>query len=126
MNPRRPAAAAAKTDVFTSPFEQISQLENEQEARVLSETEKYAEESREAEKAMQNSEKLHEEKLRDTAREELKEYARTEPAAILTQAEAETVELVKSIDKNASKQMQKEAESLVSNLTDGSLFSLTV
>jgi hypothetical protein len=124
MNPRRSAALSAKNDIVTSPFEQISQLENEQEERVRLELEKYTEESREAEKAMQNSEKLHEEKLRDTAREELKEYARTEPAAILTQAEAETVELVKSIDKHAAKQLPKEADVLLSSLTDGSLLSL--
>lgn len=101
-----------------SPFEQITQLENEQEARVQQALESFNAEEREAEKAMAASEKLHEEKMREEAREDLREYAKTEPAAILQKSEDETAEDLKATTKQYEKTSGKALASLVDAVLD--------
>lgn len=105
-----------------SPFEQISSLENEQETRVLQASERFEQEKREMEKSLHVAEKTQEEMERAKASDELKEYARTEPANILKNTEKETSEELASIAKHADKQLPKTLETILSPLLDGSVF----
>lgn len=112
----------AKHDIHTSPFEKITSIENEQEARVLEISERFEQEKREMEKSLINSEKTQEEMMRAKAVEELKEYSRTEPANILLSSEKQTAEDLASITKHAEKELPKALSSITSPLLDGSLF----
>lgn len=110
-------------DVHASPFEQITNLENEQEARVLQATERLDEEKREAEKSMVAAEKTQEEMMRTKATEELKEYSRTEPANILKTSEKLTADELEAIARHAEKNLPKALSNVISPLLDGSLFT---
>lgn len=77
-------------DERLSPFEQISSLENAQETRVTVALEEFSTEERDTAKAIVHSQKLHEDRLREEARAELRAYADKEPAAILTKSYEQT------------------------------------
>lgn len=113
---------SAKHDIHASPFERITSIENEQEARVLELAERFEQEKREMEKSLINSEKTQEDMMRSKAIEELKEYSRTEPANILQSADKQTTEELASISKHAEKELPKALSSITSPLLDGSLF----
>lgn len=108
--------------VHTSPFLQISALEDEQEMRVQVAKNRIEEEKIESEKSFVHAEKTQEELMRTKATEELKEYARTEPAAILQHAEKETEAASSAIRAHAEKQLPKVLSTIISPLLDGSLF----
>lgn len=120
MNPRAAAKDAAKIDT-RSPFEQITQLENDQESRVRQSVEAFDAEQRDAQKTMTQAEKTQEEQYRERAREELREFAKKEPAAILQQNEEDTAEQLKTITKQYQKNAPKTVESLVSAVLDLSI-----
>jgi hypothetical protein len=114
---------AAKHEVHTSPFEQITTIENEQEARVQHAAERFENEKRESEKLIAGSEKTQEEMMRSQATDELKEYARTEPENILKTAEKESTAEIAAIRNNAEKQLPKALETILTPVLDGSLFT---
>lgn len=123
MTAKKSAQDSATLEMHVSPFEQITNLENEQERRVLQAKERFDEEKRDMEKTIASSEKTQEETIRAQATEELKEYARTEPAAILKNAEKETSAELSAIAKHAEKHLPKAVEENLNLLLDGSLFT---
>ncbi len=110
-------------EMHTSPFEQITTLENEQEARVLDASERFEQEKRDAEKSTAHAEKTQEEMLRTEATDALKEYARTEPASILKNAEKQTADERAVVAKHAEKELPKALHTVLTPLLDGSLFT---
>lgn len=123
MKPKSFSKERETSDIHLSPFEQITTLENEQEARVQQAIERFEQEKHDAEKSIVGAEKTQEEMMRAKATDELKEYARTEPANILTNAEQQTSDELKTIAKHAEKELPKALTTLTSSLLDGSLFS---
>lgn len=110
------AKTSTKSEKTISPFEQIVSTENEHEQRVLAATEKVILEEKDAEKLIAASEKEQEEALRKKAGDDLKQYAQSEPAAILQEHEQATNEEIKSMKAQMSKNISKKAESLANEL----------
>lgn len=121
---------AAKTSVQdskkqgadASPFEQISEIEQLQEARVLEVSNRLEQEKHEAEKSLLSTEKTQEETMRKNVADELAEYARTEPARILKDSQQQTQNDANAITAHAEKQLPKTLEIIVKPLLEGSLF----
>lgn len=110
-------------EVHTSPFEQITTLENEQEARVLEAINRFEQEKRDAEKSNAHAETTQEEMLRTEATDALKEYERTEPASILRNAEKQTADELAAVATHAEKELPKALNTVLTPLLDGSLFT---
>jgi hypothetical protein len=118
MNPRSAASDTAKSELKVSPFEQITMVEEEQETRFQQTQESVAVEERETEKTLAASQKEQEDKLREEARAELREFANKDPAAILQKGKDETAAHLKDIDKNYDKNGSKIVQSLTEAVLD--------
>ncbi len=124
MTPKK-TSTDQTSDVHASPFEQITMLENEQEARVAQTLERMEQEKIDAQKSLVHAEKTQESMMRDEAMEELKEYARTEPATILKKSEKDTADAMESIKSHAEKHLSATADKLLKPVLDGSVFTLS-
>jgi hypothetical protein len=121
---------AAKTSVqdnkkqgaHATPFEQITEIEHVQEARVLEISNRLEQEKHEAEKSLLSTEKTQEETMRKRVAEELAEYARTEPARILKDSQQQTQSDTDAITAHAEKQIPKTLTTIITPLLEGSLF----
>lgn len=123
MPTKKTSVHVEQNKVHTSPFLQISTLEHEQEMRVLDAQQRFEEERHESEKSFVNAEKTQEEMMRSKAMDALKEYAETEPAAIVKRSEKEIADAVDTITAQAEAQLPNVLSTILPPLLDGSLLS---
>lgn len=124
MNAKSSTAPGSKSDVKTSPFVQISDLENEQERRVQEALASLAAEESEIVLSSEASTKNAEEKFREEAMQDLREFAKKEPALILQKSEEETTASLADISKIYDKNGQKIVTDLVGSVTDLSVLTI--
>ena len=123
MNPRSSATAKEKTEHRLTPFEQISEVETSEEQRVHATLQTFEREEIEAEQKLKEERRSKEEAMRDEARAELKEFAKSEPAAILAQYEADTQGESQHISAEYKKHAPAISRSLVESIIDCSFLS---
>lgn len=122
MNPR---TAPATAEQHASPFEQITALEQEQEARVTAALTRFDEEKREAEKSVATAEKTQETMMQDAADADIRTYEQKEAADVRKKHEQETGDALKALTAHADKKLSSVADSLVQSVLDGSVFTLS-
>jgi alanyl-tRNA synthetase len=118
MNPRAKIAENAQLETRLSPFEQITQLESEQEGRVLQAMEKINADEHEAEKSLIAMRKQEADKLAAESEKELQNYEATEPAAILAKGKEDTAADLKAITKQFEKTEDKAVAALLDSMLD--------
>lgn len=123
MTPKKMAPSNAVSDIHASPLEQITELELEQERRVLRTAEQFQSEKSEIEKEVMEAEKSSEEQFRSQAATELEAFARTEPVSLLKQAEKETSAAMAALSKHADKHFPATLNATLSQLLDGTLYT---
>lgn len=116
MNAHNSASKSQKVG-HASPFEQITALELEQEKRLAQALETQADEEREAAKTLAATLEFQDAKLREDAKEELREFSKSESASILKKNEDETANDLRLIEesyrKNAPKIVTELATSVI-------------
>lgn len=123
MNPKKAASTGTTAVIEPSPFDQISTLEDAQEKRVQTAMGQYVREEQELEKTLMSSEKAEEEAFYKQAAAELKEYAKKEPAEILTENEKMTANELKDIAKKSAKNMPEAVSHLTKSVLSFTIFS---
>lgn len=123
MNPRSNATVKEKVEHRLTPFEQITEAEGQQEARAQEVLLGIEKETQEMEREWKNKEREEEEALRTQARAELKEFAKSEPAAILSRSEEEAQAELKAIDAEYQKHAPTLSKALVESIVDFSFLS---
>lgn len=123
MNPRSAAKDKAKTASDKTPFEQISIVEEKEEARLQQTLAGLEQELRDGERAVKLSEETEENKLKEAAREEVRMFAATEPASILQRFHSDTEGEIARIDAAYRKHGKETAQKLAASILDFSFLS---
>lgn len=93
------ASTSGKTATGTkTPFDQIAQLEEQENARVAQEIGAMDEEKHEVEQALKEKEEIGDQEIKDSARKDLMEYRETELSTIVKAAEKDAEKEAKSIE----------------------------
>jgi|GEM_PF-7108558 len=116
--PKKTQIQAVGNDSGKTPFDQITDLEHQSEKKITSVLQKIEEKEMEVEKSIKIMKNEEEEKIDEKAREELIEYTKTEPAAILSKTEAALREDVAHIESYWKKHSEKIAADLANSLID--------
>ena len=125
MSVKFPASTGQKTKPGSTPFDKITQLEEQEANRVKQELDAMSQEHIEVEKAVEEKTQQAEEELKDQAREELKKHKDTEIAQILNKAQSNAEKRREDLEVTY-KQHEKEAtEKLVSTMTNADSSLLT-
>jgi len=112
------ATASKKTGSGSTPFDQITQVEHQEEARVQQEIDGMEHERTEVDKAVQEKHLKAEEELKEEARGELKTYKENELSTILQKAEKDATKEIEAMDQEYEQRKDEATKKLVSTMTD--------
>jgi len=112
------ATATKKTGSGTTPFDQITQVEQQEEARVQQEINGMKQEKTDVDKAVQDKKIKSEEELKGEAREELKTYKENDLSLILQKAEKDSAKEIEELDKAYEQHAAEASKKLISMTTD--------
>lgn len=118
MNPPSSTKKPEKDASRPSPFDEISSVEEREEARLQRSLAKIGQEHGDGERAIQSSEEKAANGLREAAREEVRAFASSEPASILQRYHAETEKETARIEAIFQKHGAKTAQTLVESIVD--------
>ena len=98
---------ASRTATGSTPFDQITALEKEENKRFRTEVDAMDEEKKEVEQALKEKGEIGDQEMRDAARKELLEYRETELSTIMKTAEKEMTKETEKVE-NAVQAKEKD------------------
>lgn len=114
MNSTQTAQGDQKTASGTSPFDQITELEQRENARIEKEISAMRKEKEEVTQSVSVKEETAYEEMKAKAKQELKEYSNTELKAMLHTAEEEADAECSALKKAAATKEQEAVQELIS------------
>jgi len=122
MNPTFSATGSQKTQTGSTPFDEITALEEQESARVEKEIEAMESEKEGAEQSLAKKEEAAEQEMKEQARKELLEYRETELTQIIKNAETEAVHETEKLEQDYEQRAPDAVKNLVHKLTDKDSF----
>lgn len=123
MNPRSGTKNDDKNDGKATPFDQIAQLEDREDARAREALAAMERELAETERMSKQKTEESEASAMAAAREEIRAFAKKEPAEILAREQKKAEQELANIDESFSKHGSSVAKKLVESILDFSTIS---
>lgn len=118
MNPAQTATGSQKSASGTSPFDQITALEEQEKARVEKEISAMAKEKNEVSASLQKKEDEASEEYREKAKKDLKEYSEKELTKIINAAKKDAEQEGGKLEKEYAKFEASVVKELVQKAKD--------
>ena len=118
MNPAQTAQRSQKTGSSTSPFDEITALEERENARTEKEISALQKEKEEVSQSLLLKEEQAREELRTEAKAELKAYSEKELGTIVQKAQREAEKECEALEEGSKKKKASVVKDLVTKATD--------